>query len=189
MKTSGVLGPRDANPYPLPRLNHLTVASKAGPVGSAPSRRYLEFPGGVPVELSSKRRRRACSPFGPCTASQTTRAPSYAALNPDWRTQVWSDLRPANIFNATLVDTGERVLLGTSRLGWREERGLRNFEEVYKNRDVQVVTAARLAASFAYISPAARPHDSGDAYHIVDGGYYDDYGMLSAMALSCCVNA
>jgi len=108
-----------------------------------------------------------------------TRSVEVGRLLSDWRTQVWSDLRPANIFNATLVDTGERVLLGTSRLGWREERGLRNFEEVYKNRDVQVVTAARLAASFAYISPAARPHDSGDAYHIVDGGYYDDYGMTT----------
>jgi hypothetical protein len=108
-----------------------------------------------------------------------TRSLEVGRLLSDWRTQVWSDLRPANIFNATLVDTGERVLLGTSRLGWREERGLRNFEEVYKDRDVQVVTAARLAASFAYVSPAARPHDTGDAYHIVDGGYYDDYGMAT----------
>lgn len=100
-----------------------------------------------------------------------------------WRTQVWSDLRPANIFNATLVDSGERLLIGTSRLGWTEEdqRGLRNFEEYAHDRDLQVVTAARLAASFTYVSPATRPEEKGRAAHVVDGGYYDDYGMSTLM--------
>jgi hypothetical protein len=97
----------------------------------------------------------------------------------DWRTQVWSDERPANIFNATLVDTGERLLMGTSRLGWHPERGLQNFEEAYPDREIQVVTAARLAASFTYVSPATRPANRGAAYHVVDGGYYDDYGMTT----------
>src|SRR5262249_14237905 len=56
-----------------------------------------------------------------------TRSQEVARPLSAWRTQVWSDLRPANIFNATLVDSGERLLIGTSRLGWREQdqRGLR----------------------------------------------------------------
>lgn len=108
-----------------------------------------------------------------------TRSLEVARLLSDWRTEVWSDLRPANIFNATLVDTGERLLMGTSRLGWRQQRGLRNFEDIYKERDIQVVTAARLAASFTYVSPATRPGESGDGFHVVDGGYYDDYGMTT----------
>jgi hypothetical protein len=97
----------------------------------------------------------------------------------DWRTEVWSDGRPANIFNATLVDTGERLLMGTSRVGWREVRGLRNFEEVYTDQDIQVVTAARLGASFTYVSPATRTAAARRPYHVVDGGYYDDYGMTT----------
>jgi len=79
------------------------------------------------------------------------------ALMADWREQVWAATRPANIFNATLVDTGERLLLGTTRVGWHEEHGLHNYEDLYGDRNVQVVTAARLAASFTYVSPAARP--------------------------------
>ena len=108
-----------------------------------------------------------------------TRSLEVTRLLSDWRTGVWSDLRPANIFNATLVDTGERLLIGTSRLGWRQKRGLRNFEDIYKDREIQVVTAARLAASFTYVSPAARPSEGGDDFHVVDGGYYDDYGMTT----------
>ena len=109
-----------------------------------------------------------------------TRSLEVARLLSDWRTEVWSDLRPANIFNATIVDTGERLLTGTSRLGWRQQRGLRNFEDIYKDRDIQVVTAARLAASFTYVSPATRPGgDGGEDFHVVDGGYYDDYGMAT----------
>jgi hypothetical protein len=136
---------------------------------------------------------------GQALETALTRKVELGRLLSDWRTQVWSDVRPANIFNATLVDSGERLLLGTSRLGWREERGLRNFECVYTDREIQVVTAVRLAASFTYVSPAARidvpgkdhggcedvPERSGDKrgvpkpYHVVDGGYYDDYGMTT----------
>jgi hypothetical protein len=117
-----------------------------------------------------------------------TRSLEVARPVSTWRTQVWKDIRPANIFNATLVDSGERLLIGTSRLGWHwhaDERGLRNFEdlpnfeETYQDRDLQVVTAARLAASFTYVSPATRTSERGPAHHVVDGGYYDDYGMTT----------
>jgi hypothetical protein len=110
-----------------------------------------------------------------------TRSLAVARPLSEWRSQVWSDQRPANIFNATVVDTGERLLIGTSKLGWHEHAGLRNFEELYPNRDLQVVTAARLAASFTYVSPAARMKVAGPTYHVVDGGYYDDYGMTTAI--------
>jgi hypothetical protein len=113
----------------------------------------------------------------------TARNKDVASRLSAWRTQVWGDQRPANIFNATLVDSGERLLIGTSRLGWTEEnpRGLQNFEELHPQRDLQVVTAARLAASFTYVSPATRRDGAGAAPHVVDGGYYDDYGMTTLM--------
>jgi hypothetical protein len=43
--------------------------------------------------------------------------------------------------------------------------------------DVAVVTAARLSATFPYVTPASRSNASGPQPHIVDGGYYDNYGM------------
>jgi hypothetical protein len=109
-----------------------------------------------------------------------TRSLAVASPVSQWRNEVWSDERPANIFNATIVDTGERLLIGTSRVGWTDNvRGLRNFEDVYEKRDLKVVTAVRLAASFTYVSPATRPDAPGRNYHVVDGGYYDDYGMAT----------
>ena len=45
--------------------------------------------------------------------------------------------------------------------------------------NIPVVTAARLSASFPYVSPAARPDVAGPGSHLVDGGYYDNYGISS----------
>jgi hypothetical protein len=108
-----------------------------------------------------------------------TRNADVARTLADWRADVWSDNRPATIFNATIADTGERMLIGTTRIGWRRTPGFQNFEDTYPHRDVQVVTAARLAASFTYVSPAVRTDGGGPTYHLVDGGYHDDYGMMT----------
>jgi hypothetical protein len=99
----------------------------------------------------------------------------------EWRDDVYGRTRPANIFNATIVDTGERLLIGTTRVGWNSRLGLRNFEDLYPGTDVQIVTAARLSASFTYVAPAARADLAGPQYHVVDGGYYDNYGMTTLM--------
>ena len=47
-------------------------------------------------------------------------------------------------------------------------------------RDIglKAVTAARLSAAFPYVSPAARL-DGVEPYHLVDGGYYDFYGLVA----------
>jgi len=39
--------------------------------------------------------------------------------------------------------------------------------------------STRFSASFPYVSPAARTNVEGQAAHIVDGGYYDNYGVSS----------
>lgn len=98
-----------------------------------------------------------------------------------WRDDVWLGRRPAMLFNATLVDTGERLLMGTTRVGWSEHAGLQNFEDQHQ-RDIGITTAARLSASFTYVSPAARTDGAEPGYHIVDGGYSDNFGMATAMA-------
>jgi hypothetical protein len=99
-----------------------------------------------------------------------------------WRDDVSNGRRPSNIFNATLVDTGERLLIGSTRVGWSEHAGLRNFEDLHPTADVQVVTAARLSSGFTYVSPATRSDLPGPDFHVVDGGYYDNYGMSTLMA-------
>jgi hypothetical protein len=46
--------------------------------------------------------------------------------------------------------------------------------------DIAIVTAARLSATFPYVTPAARADVGGPStpqLHIVDGGYYDNYAL------------
>jgi hypothetical protein len=49
--------------------------------------------------------------------------------------------------------------------------------------DLSLSTAARLSASFTYVSPATRlePKFAGNAYHFVDGGYFDNDGTGSVI--------
>ena len=112
--------------------------------------------------------------------------PLVAARLGAWRLDTSSGDRPAIIFNATIVDTGERLLIGTARVGWSLFSGLRNFEDPDRTTDpptdIQVATAARLSASFTYVSPAARSDQPGARFHVVDGGYYDNYGVSTALA-------
>ena len=48
-------------------------------------------------------------------------------------------------------------------------------ENAYADKDLAMTTAARLSASFLYVTPQAR--SDGDLSHMADGGYYDNYGM------------
>jgi Patatin-like phospholipase len=58
----------------------------------------------------------------------------------------------------------------------------------YKGYDIPITTAVRLSATFPYVTPAARAqrYETDDwrtpEYHVVDGGYYDNYGMASLVA-------
>jgi hypothetical protein len=106
-----------------------------------------------------------------------------------WFRSVREGNRPANIFNATFTETGDRLLFSTTYLpvGKPATPPARwDFHQFYlneqKNRtlDVAVVTAARMSATFPYVTPAARPDAGGPEtaqLHVVDGGYFDNYGM------------
>jgi hypothetical protein len=88
---------------------------------------------------------------------------------------------PAVLINATLSDTGERVVLGTSGFGPARRPGRRLFHDLYNRKiDIPLVTAARLSATFPFVSPSARAEGEWakqERYHFVDGGYYDNYGV------------
>jgi hypothetical protein len=99
-----------------------------------------------------------------------------------WGQDARAGYRPAVIFNTTVAETGERLPLATTRLP-EGSAGRVKYDQLFNNTerelDIAVVTATRLSASFPYVSPAARADIEGQAAHIVDGGYYDNYGISS----------
>jgi hypothetical protein len=97
-----------------------------------------------------------------------------------WREDARSGRRPGAIFNATITDTGRRLPLATVDLPVSEgKRTQDHLFETLRGKDISVVTAARLSASFPYVSPAARADVPRATGHVVDGGYYDNYGLTS----------
>src|SRR5262249_45399591 len=101
----------------------------------------------------------------------------------DWFDLVSKGVRPANIFNATIAESGERLLLSTTYLEYGKSPATArwDFHEMYHDHcDVEVVTAARLSATFPFVTPASRPIMKSawePQSHVVDGGYYDNYGV------------
>lgn len=111
-----------------------------------------------------------------------------------WAVQAWFGRRPAVLFNCTAVESGRPVVFGTSALRPRvnpsrldrSDRGYSpSFHELtgYKV-DVAVPTAARLSATFPFVSPASRIHQAAKVtpdFSYVDGGYYDNFGVTTAL--------
>ena len=113
-----------------------------------------------------------------------------------WSGEEW---RPAFIFNTTVVETGERMMISTSSFG-EKIKGRKTFQELMeqtgekcqkndKKTNIKISTAARLSASFPFVTPTARSDMelfnsecdsfSGFSKHIADGGYFDNTGVLS----------
>ncbi|MBS1830463.1 MAG: patatin-like phospholipase family protein [Acidobacteria bacterium] len=108
-------------------------------------------------------------------------APPRGNLLGAWRKQAEDGKRPAMIFNSMIAETGERFAIGTVDLPGRQP-GRRQFYEYFPGFDLHPVTAARLAASFPYVSPAPRLRAKDvSGHHFVDGGYFDNYGVVSAI--------
>lgn len=108
---------------------------------------------------------------------------------------------PAFLFNSTIVESGQPIAFATTQLPTpayraRFKREARQYPAVESAnrilrlaandkgpaRDVglKVVTAARLSAAFPYVSPAATIDiPKVEPFHLVDGGYYDTYGLVA----------
>ncbi len=106
---------------------------------------------------------------------------------------------PAIAFQTTLAESGQTLCFKTFSLPPHLAPRSLDFFDLHPGSDVDVVTAARLSATFPYVTPAARVHPSllaeGDpdarGYHVVDGGYTDNQGVLSAVLwlASCFLDA
>jgi hypothetical protein len=125
-----------------------------------------------------------------------------------WQKDVARGELPAVIFNATIIETGERLAFSTtapSACLWQEGlttcAAFRDFSSIYEGADIAITTAVRLSSAFPFISPPARPlpatnlpdgkpladgqrkGDRGESafmnMHLADGGYYDNSGVAA----------
>lgn len=129
-----------------------------------------------------------------------------AATLQQWGQDALKLSRPALIFNSTIVETGERMAISTSPrspLGYLQPPRAGNFEFTERYiADIPMLTAARLSATFPLVSPAARPAiadgkggglilpgtrnagvfpQGGSLHHAVDGGYFENSGLVGAL--------
>jgi len=96
---------------------------------------------------------------------------------------------PAPIFGTTVMEAGQRVMITpiTFAPGVRAptlQEFLFGTASATPEPDVDLWTAARLSATFTYVSPPARSWLDARATHkehLIDGGYYDNYGITSAL--------
>ena len=102
-----------------------------------------------------------------------------------WASSVRAKKLPAVAFNATIAGAaagdllGHRMVFSTVDL----RNGAKEFFSTYgADKDIDVVTAARLSATFPYISPIARgPEGRGAEFGMADGGYHDNLGFTTAL--------
>lgn len=117
-----------------------------------------------------------------------TKEPQTRKTLATWRKQVFDGKIPIPVFNATIVETGERFLISPMTFGKVPEKKYKvsekkyvNFNTLYQGCDMGVVTAARLSATFPYVSPICRNDKDipGKNYHFADGGYFDNSGFVT----------
>lgn len=114
---------------------------------------------------------------------------------------------PAPIFNVTAMETGRRVMATPVTFGSKEHPRAPTLDEYLlspttgtpahepagtapppaEQVDIDLWTAARLSATFPFVTPAARAYidqQSGTGaagHHMIDGGYNDNYGVASTL--------
>jgi hypothetical protein len=124
-----------------------------------------------------------------------------AATLEDWREKIIKGEIPIPVFNTTLVEDGRRFLISPMKfiegdladlINSDENRKVLDFQTLYEGYDLNLTTAARLSATFPYVSPLPC-NDRGISidlpegkkfygnYHFADGGYFDNSGLFTAV--------
>ena len=141
--------------------------------------------------------------------------PGESAMMQDLRIRdliypIRSGRMPPVIFNATSVETGQRVMISPVHTEAIQQGKTVDYENVHSPIDLldyygkavvdprrinpRLTTAVRLSATFAYVTPVARPlplareavddeHQSRFQMHLCDGGYADNTGLVAAIRL------
>ncbi|MGE5660172.1 MAG: patatin-like phospholipase family protein [Actinomycetota bacterium] len=112
-----------------------------------------------------------------------------AASLATWQKLALEGTIPIPVFNATLVEDGSRFLI--SPLAFMEpdspqeadgfNHKYKNFTTLYPGFDLSTTTAARLSATFPYVSPVCRNDRGSDIYHVADGGFFDNFGVFTSL--------
>jgi hypothetical protein len=108
--------------------------------------------------------------------------PSLSAM----RVGVNEGWRPSIALNATGVETGERFAFATFAVPQDPQSpwNTGTLQSLYADRDIALATAARVSATFPYVTPISRASPTSTperALHFGDGGYADNTGMALAM--------
>jgi hypothetical protein len=111
----------------------------------------------------------------------------------DWIAPIRAGEMPVPIFNATVVETGQRFL-ASPVLCSRQPPNLppaaqpRQLFDLYLGTAPLASTMVRLSATFPFVSPICRPErpagaawPESNAYHFADGGYVDNEGMITVI--------
>jgi len=116
-----------------------------------------------------------------------------------WRGGILAGWRPTVLFNATVSESGDRLVISPLRLhranqacrepdvvraaGCEDQIDAATLDEISaSNPDVRVATAARLSATFPFVLPIPKARQLAEGekpYHVADGGYYDNGGVLT----------
>jgi hypothetical protein len=96
---------------------------------------------------------------------------------------------PALLLNATLVETGKRLIVSNLRLTADEFNDVEDAHRFYDEHALPFSTAVHLSARFTYVSPAGTLKKDGKVYgRAVDGGYFENSGTSAALEILQMVN-
>jgi hypothetical protein len=105
--------------------------------------------------------------------SYSDRAIANGGRAPPWR--------PILLLNATHEETGNRIITGQVLID--RNVFLDSLDALHVlGTDVRASTAAHNSARFTYVSPAGYLGNGNGS--VIDGGYYENYGALSALELA-----
>ena len=92
---------------------------------------------------------------------------------------------PALLLNTTVVETGQRAIVSNLQIDYTFSDSVDLLAGDKRTQDMPLSTAAHLSARFAYVSPAGTIRTPQDQVwgHIVDGGYFENSGAVTAMEL------
>ncbi len=102
--------------------------------------------------------------------------------------QLWFDQQdhwlPALFLNATWVETGKRLIASNLQLTPQEFNDVEDIQQFYGARRLPLSTAVHLSARFTYVSPAGTLERDGEVHgRAVDGGYFENSGMTTALEI------
>ena len=114
-----------------------------------------------------------------------------------WARRAASGTLPGVVFNTTIAENGGLNLVTTldlEQVARREKVAtldslyIPRSEDGKRRVDISTTTAARLSATFPYVTPISRPFLEGvrtpalEEWHLADGGYFDNFGVVAAIS-------